>query len=193
MISSMLDLQDLAPEGPRLISRKEFRLLAQTDIFSDDERVELLRGVVVRLSPPGPGPRHEAPIHRMTRLLVFGVGTRGWVCVNSSWAADDWSEPQPDLSVVPPGDYEADFPTEAWLLVEVSVSSLRKDRKIKAPLYAECGVPEYWIVNVVDREIEVRTEPKDGQYQRMTRFKKGERIRLQKLPDVEIAVDDVLP
>lgn len=193
MLSPMLDLQELAPEVPRLISRKEFEMLGQTDLFSDDERVELLRGVVVRLSPPVPAPPHEAAIHRLTRLLVLAIGTRAWVRVNSSWAADDWSEPQPDLSVVPPGDYEKEFPSTSWLTIEVSISSLRKDRNIKGPIYAECGVPEYWIVNLVDRVIEVRTEPRGGQYQKLERFEKGSRIRLLQLPDVELSVDDVLP
>ena len=58
MLSAMLDLQELAPEVPRLISRKEFEMLGQTDLFSDDERVELLRGVVIRLSPPEIGRAH---------------------------------------------------------------------------------------------------------------------------------------
>lgn len=193
MLDSMLDFGDLAPEGPRLISRRDFEKLGQTDFFSDDERVELLRGVVVRLSPPAAAPPHEAAIQRLTRLLVLAIGTRAWVRVNSSWAADDWSEPQPDLSVIPPGDYETEFPSTAWLLVEVSLSSLRKDRKIKAPLYAECGVPEYWIVNVVDREIEVYTEPENGRYAKVERFARGSKIRLVQLSDIEIAVEDVVP
>lgn len=145
------------------------------------------------MSSPAPTPPHEAAIQRLTRLLVLAIGTRAWVRVSSSWAADDWSEPQPDLSVIPPGDYEREFPSEAWLLVEVSISSLRKDRKIKGPLYAECRVPEYWIVNVVDREIEVHTDPENGRYQKVERFAKGAKIRLVTLPDIEVAVDDVLP
>jgi len=193
MLASMLDLQDLAPETPRLVSRKDFEMLGQTDFFSDDEHVELLRGVVVRLSPPAPAPPHAAAIQRLTRLLVLAIGKRAWVRVSSSWAADDWSEPQPDLSVIPLGDYEKEFPSEAWLLIEVSISSLRKDRKIKGAIYAECRVPEYWIVNLVDGEIEVHTEPKDGRYQKIERFRKGSKIRLVKLPDIEVPVDEVLP
>jgi len=145
------------------------------------------------LSPPAPAPSHEAAIHRLTRLLVVAIGTRAWVRVNSSWAADDWSEPQPDLSVVPPGDYEEVFPSKSWLLIEVSISSLRKDRNIKGPIYAECGVPEYWVVNLKDGQIEVHTDPKDGRYQKIERFKKGTKIRLVQLPDVELSVDDILP
>jgi len=75
----------------------------------------------------------------------------------------------------------------------VSLSSLRKDRKIKAPLYAECGVPEYWIVNAVDREIEVYTEPRNGRYARVETFGRGSTIRLVELSDVEVAVEDVVP
>jgi Uma2 family endonuclease len=190
MLDPMLDLRDLAPEGPRLIRRREFEKLAHTDFFDEDERVELLRGIVV--VTPRPVPPHESAIHRLNRLLVLAVGERGWVRVNAAWAADEYSEPVPDLSVVPPGDYETDYPGTAWLHVEVSHSSLRKDRLVKAPLYAECGVPEYWIVNLVERVIEVYTEPEKGRYTKTARYAPGEGIRLVVLSDVEIPVDEVL-
>src|SRR5262249_29993855 len=106
--------------------------------------------------------------------------------------AGEYSQTIPDLALVPDGSYEADFPDKAWLLVEVALTSLGKDRKIKAPLYAECSVPEYWIVDLEGKCIEVYTEPKDGAYTSVVRRPVGERIRLVMLRDVEVPVEDVL-
>lgn len=189
IFSSMLDPKELAPDVPRLITRVEFEKLGQSDFFDDDTRVELIRGVLV--TPPLPHPRHEDIIRRLNRLLVLGIRDRAWVQVNSAYAADDYSEVLPDLAVVPPGSYSDAYPSTAWLLVEVALSSLRKDRRIKAPLYAECGVPEYWIVNAEERVIEVHTEPSRGQYSRVVIVPVGAAIAMTKLPDVEIPVSEV--
>ena len=186
----MLDFAELAPEGPRLLTRREYQAICDTGVF-DDERVELLHGVVVRMSPPSPP--HEATIQRLNRMLVMAVGERGWVRVNSSWAADDYSLPQPDVVVAPPGDYDLDYPERAWLVIEVSRSSLRKDRGIKARLYAQAGVPEYWVVNLVDGVIEVHLKPGDAGYALVSQHGPGERLQLSQLADVEVAVSDVLP
>jgi Uma2 family endonuclease len=190
MLWSMLDPQELAPESPRLLKRWEFERMLEMGFF-EDERVELLRGVVVRMTPTSPP--HDATLQRLTRIFVQAVGERGWVRVGSAWAANEDSEPLPDLCVVPPGEYDADHPTNAWLIVEVARSSLRKDRSIKRALYAECGVAEYWIVNLVDGVIEVNTEPADRGYGKQTTYRRGERIRLVKLPDIVVEVDAILP
>jgi len=189
IFSDMLDPRELAPDVPRLITRAEFHELARTDFFDDDERVELIRGVLV--TPPLPHPRHDAIVQRLTRLLVLAIRDRAWVRVNTAFGADDHSEVLPDLAVVPDGDYDAECPTSAWLLVEVALSSLRKDRRVKGPLYAENGVPEYWIVNADDRVVEVHTRPHAGHYSAIETVPIGGLIRLVSLPDVEIAVRDV--
>ena len=134
----MLDLHELAPELPRLLKRWEFERMLEMGFF-EDERVELLRGVVVRMTPPSPP--HDATLQRLTRIFVHAVGERGWVRVGSAWAANEDSEPSPDLSVVPPGDYDAEHPTNAWLIVEVARSSLRKDRRSNAPSTPNVGSP----------------------------------------------------
>lgn len=188
-LSPVLDLESLAPEQLRPIRRREFEQMCELGLF-DDERVELLRGVVVRMSPTSPP--HDGTLQRLTRMFVRAVGDRGWVRVGSAYAASDDSEPLPDLTVVPPGNYDAHHPRESWLVIEVARSSLRKDRRIKADLYAECGVPEYWIVNLVHGSIEVRKNPCDGVYETVRTYHRGGRIRTERL-DIEIAVDDVLP
>jgi Uma2 family endonuclease len=83
----------------------------------------------------------------------------------------------------------AAHPTEAHLIIEVSDSSLRYDRDEKARLYASCGVPEYWVVNLVERVVEVHREPSASGYRQVTTAPKGARLRLLAFPDVELAVD----
>jgi Uma2 family endonuclease len=186
----MLDFQALAPDTLRLVRRDEFDRMAEIGIF-DEERVELLRGVIVRMSPTSPP--HDATLQRLTRFLVLAVGERGWVRVGSSWAAADDSEPLPDLTIVPPGDYDAAHPASAWLIVEVSRSTLCKDRTIKRDLYAECRVPEYWIVDLVHEVIEVCRESDGRSFRFVQSYRKGEVIELSAVSGVRVAVSDVLP
>jgi Uma2 family endonuclease len=163
--------------------------MVQIGLF-EDEHVELLEGVVVRTSPEGA--KHAAVVQRLTHLLVLALGQRAAVRIQSSFAASDGSQPEPDVAVVPPGDYDDAHPSEAWLVVEVSETSLVKDRGLKARLYAETGVPEYWVVNAVDDIIEVHSEIVRGAYARVVPYRKGDVIDLQRFPQVNIRVDDVL-
>jgi len=157
----------------------------------EDESVELLRGMLVAMSPSGAP--HMEVIDRLTELLVLALNKRARVRVQGSFAAAEDSQPEPDLAVVPREDHSRAHPTTAHLLVEVSGSSLAKDRHIKAAIYAANGVPEYWIVNLVDDLIEVRTEPQGETYTRVTPYRRGESIRPTAFPDVALEVDAILP
>ena len=139
------------------------------------------------------GPAHDAPLDRLTELLILALGTRAKVRVQSAFVAADDSQPEPDLCVVPRREYDAAHPDSAFLIIEVAVSSLNKDRNVKAALYAESAIPEYWIVNVSERCIEVHREPEAGGYRSVQSFHHGEVIQLQQFPDVFVKVDVVLP
>ncbi len=158
--------------------------------FDEEEKIELLDGVIVEMTRQGP--RHASTVQRLTHLLVLTLDPRAEVRVQLPFAASDVSEPGPDVAVVPTGGHERAHPEEAMLLIEVSESSLSKDRRVKARIYAEAGTPEYWIVDVTAGAIEVRTEPGAGGYRRVRVAQPGETIRLQAFPDVEIAVSDVV-
>jgi Uma2 family endonuclease len=185
----VLSAQQLAPETPRPLRRSEYDQLVALGAF-EGERVELLRGVIVRMSPHGPG--HDAPLDRLTELLIVALGVRAKVRVQSAFVAADDSEPAPDLCVVPRREYDAAHPDRAFLIIEVAASSLSKDRNVKAPLYAESGVPEYWIVNLSARSIEVHSEPEADGYRSVQAFHNGALIQLRQFPDVFVKVDDVL-
>jgi Uma2 family endonuclease len=179
----------LATEQPRLIRREEYETMVAVGLFEGD-RVELLYGVIVRMRPKGP--RHESAIEHLNELFVRGLTGRATVRVQSSFAASDGSEPEPDIAVVPRGDYSASHPAVAHLIIEVADSSLPTDRGTKAKLYAECGIPEYWIVNVRDGLMEVCTEIVSGAYTRVVPFRRGESIVPLAFSDLAIAVAEVL-
>jgi len=173
----------------RPIRRDEYEKMVELGLF-EGERVELLYGVIVRMPPKGPP--HDSAIQRLTKLLLPALLGRAAVRVQSAFAASDGSEPEPDLAIVPEGEYRDQHPRQAFLLIEVADSSLAVDRVTKAKLYAESGVPEYWIVNVRDGIIEVHTDVVSAAYTRVSPYRTGDRFRVLRFADVEIVVADIL-
>jgi Uma2 family endonuclease len=138
--------------------RPEYERLVELGIFVG-ERLELLDGVLVVREPQGS--RHAAIVGQVGQVLraVFG---EGWhVRLQAPLALDDDSEPEPDVAVVAGSfrDYVDAHPSSAALVVEVADTSLRLDRRVKASLYARGGLPEYWIVDLVDGAVEVLRDP----------------------------------
>jgi Uma2 family endonuclease len=177
------------PEHARPIRRHEYDKMVELGIF-EGERVELLYGVIVRMSPKGAP--HDSAIQRLTALLVPALLGRATVRIQSSFAASDGSEPEPDVAIVPLGEYRDEHPSSASLIIEVADSSLTVDRGVKAQLYAESGVAEYWVVNVRDGIVEVHSEIVAGAYTRVEPFRRGDELRPAAFADVLIAVKDVL-
>jgi Uma2 family endonuclease len=179
------------PEAIRPLRRVEYDRMVALGMF-EDERIELLEGQLVPKNPIGPP--HASTVQRLSRLLVLTFEGRAAVRCQSSFAALEFSEPEPDFAVVPSGDYDDDHPATAHLMIEVAESSLAKDRGIKLRLYASCGVPEYWIVNLQDRCIEVYTEPSVAEraYAHSERYEPGQSIQVSGFPDISLAVSDVL-
>jgi Uma2 family endonuclease len=181
---------DIPASELRPLRRVEYEDLARMGHF-EDEHVELLDGAIVRMSPTHPP--HSGIVQRLTRMLVTALDeSQATVRIQSPLALSSRSMPEPDVVVAPPGDYLDAHPTEAWLIIEVAESSLRKDQLIKARLYAQAGVPEYWIVDVDANVIEVRTGPVDGAYTRVELHGKGVRIPLVRFPEVSLPTDAIL-
>jgi len=152
----VLELDQIAPDKLRPLRRVEYDRMVEMGLF-EDERIELLHGVLVAMSPQGAP--HADVIAQLNMLLTPALVGRAIVRVQSPLAVSDDSEPEPDLAVVALGDHRAAHPSTALLVVEVADSSLRKDREIKAALYAQAGVTEYWIADVPSRRLEVHRGP----------------------------------
>lgn len=131
----------------------------------DDERIELVEGVLLRMSPQRAP--HASTVQKLMERWIELAAGRFTVRVQSPLALSDQSEPEPDLAVVPFGTYETEHPEAALLVVEVSDTTLRRDRA-KAAVYARAGVPEYWIVDLTSRSVEVHREPRDGEYTKVS-------------------------
>jgi Uma2 family endonuclease len=159
--------------------------------FFQHERVELVRGIVVRMSPIGPA--HASIVQRLTELLLPRLLGQATVRTQQPFVASDESEPEPDIAVVPQGRYGDRHPDTALLVIEVAESSLEYDRQTKGPLYAASGVREYWVVDVVGRAVEVNTIPVDGRYTRARRALAGESLSPTAFPDLSVDVTALLP
>lgn len=179
----------LTGERQRPLRREEYDRLVEQGCF-EDERVELLHGILITMSPQGP--RHATVIENLTMLLVPAVLGRARVRVQSPLAASDDSEPEPELSMVAPGPRPHGHPHTALLVVEVAETSLAKDRQIKAGIYVACGVPEYWVVNLPEDCVEVQTGIENGAYSRHRRAGRGDTIALHAFPDITLSVDAFL-
>lgn len=170
------------------MSRVEYDRLVAAGMF-ENERVELIRGIVVRMSPVGPA--HADPIDVLTRHFVRALGDRAVVRVQLPFAASDDSEPQPDLALVPPRRYADRHPDRAFLIIEVADSSLDHDRETKGPLYASSGVPEYWIVDVKTRSVSVYDTIMAERYTRVQEFSVGTRVVPSSFEDAALEVADL--
>ena len=150
---------NMTPAQTRRWTRIEYDKLIEVGILQPGDKVELLGGQLC-VSEPQNSP-HAKGIwlaqETLRRALSPGWGLR----IQLPIALDEESEPEPDLAVVPggPRDYHDDHPSRPALLVEVADSSLSFDRQHKGSLYARARVPEYWIVNLNDRVLEVYREP----------------------------------
>lgn len=186
----------------RRFSLDEYHRLVEIGFFDEDERIELIDGVLAPMSPVKP--LHAVTIARQVRAFASLLGIDStYLRVQSpiSLPGAD-SEPEPDLAVV--REAETDFaerhpyPDEILLLVEVADSSLARDRSQKAQLYAASKIPEYWIWNLLDLWLEVYRNPQmsaagDAVYQTKLTFRSGDSVAPLAFPDCVVAVAEVLP
>lgn len=159
----------------------EYVALAEMGAF-ENEKVELLRGQLVRV-PPRDGVDAWV-VGTLNNLLVQHFGRFVTVRPAAPLNASVDSMPEPDFALVPKTPRPGPHPERALLLIEVSRSSLRLDRKVKAPLYAEGGSPEYWIVDVDAAQLEVFRAPRDGQWTEHFVLNASDTIRPVSFPDV---------
>ena len=154
-------MASLIEPQPRLRrwTRVEYERLVELGIFQPGERLELIDGQLMVSEPQGS--RHAAAIRRVLAALRRTLGDTWQIDSQLPLALDEASEPEPDVSVVPrvPDAYRDAHPSRAVLVIEVAETSYRTDREYKASLYARGGVPEYWIVDVVNDALEVYREP----------------------------------
>lgn len=179
---------------PPLYTVDEYFALVDAGALSPDDRVELLEGVVVDMSPQTA--RHASAVGRVRRALESAFGEGVVIRDQVPWLASSRSGPEPDLVVVPGKweDYDTRHPSEALLVLEVADTSLRQDRLTKARIYAEAGVPDYWLINLVDDVVEVHRSPDttERRYREVTVVRPGETLTPLSAPG-SVLVADLIP
>ena len=163
--------------------------MVEAGVF-DGQRVELLHGVIIDMSPIDPS--HASPVDLLNEILTYALRGTARVRIQHPLVAADDSEPEPDVAVVPLGDYARAHPDRAYLVIEVSGSSLRKDRTVKAPLYAASGVDEYWFVNLAKKTVDVYRGAGEDGWSSITRHGRDEVLAPLAFPDVLVRIADFL-
>jgi Uma2 family endonuclease len=179
--------------------RAEYERLVEVGAF-EGEPLELIGGQLIVAEPQGS--YHSGAVTKVD-YAVRAVLPPGWIVrLQAPLSLDDESEPEPDLAVVPgrPGDYLDAHPARPVLVVEVAESSLRFDRERKGSLYARAQIPDYWIVNLADRVLEVYRDPTPDasgvygwRYRTVTRLTAPADVSPLAFPAVRLAVADLLP
>ncbi|MGH9226112.1 MAG: Uma2 family endonuclease [Acidimicrobiales bacterium] len=173
----------------------DYHRMADAGVLGEGDRVELLDGEILMMAPIGD--RHGWCVIKFTDVLVHGSQRRAWVSVQGPVRLGPWSEPHPDLALLRRSPRESPSghpgPDDVLLLVEVSDTTLRFDRDFKVPLYAAAGVAEVWVVDLQSETILVFREPAGTAYASVTQARRGNVISPGALPDLLVAVDDVLP
>jgi Uma2 family endonuclease len=161
----------------RPLTAEEAMAMVAAGIIGEDDPVELLHGVLTAVSPQHAP--HATVTQRLTTWLapLMVAGTHDVRVQLPFLVPDPTSLPEPDIAVVERDDGTIDHPREALLIVEVADSSMRVDTTIKSALYADAGVPEYWVVDVNARRILVHRDPADGGYATRSAHGSGEQVR----------------
>ncbi|AEN73521.1 protein of unknown function DUF820 [Rhodothermus marinus SG0.5JP17-172] len=172
---------------------EEFHRMGEAGIFGEDDRLELIEGELVRMSPVGS--RHAACVARLMRLFV-PLQERAIVWVQNPLRLGEQTEVYPDVSLLRwRVDYYASGhpgPEAVLLVVEVSETSLAYDREVKVPLYARAGVPEVWVVDVEGRVLWVHRMPEGEAYREVWRLEAGEEVAPETFPEHRLRVQDIL-
>jgi len=188
------------PTRTRHWTRAEYDRLIDSGFFRPDDPVELLGGEMIVSEPQGSA--HHTAVGLVEDALRAVLGSAWLVRSQGPIVLDDDSEPEPDIAVVAGvrRDYSGEHPAQAVLIVEVAESSLMFDRQYKGGLYARAGLGDYWILNLVDRVLEVYREPVADagtpfgwRYRSVAIAGPESSVALLAIPDARILVRDLLP
>ncbi len=172
----------------------EYHRMGEAGVFHEDDRVELLDGQIVEMTPIGG--LHVACVIRLTDLLSTVTGSGAVVSVQNPLVLADRSVPQPDIALLrrradPSGAWLPSH-TDCLLVIEVSDTSVEHDRDVKIPLYARAGIPEAWLVNLPADRIEVYREPGPKGYATARTATRGDTLTPLEVPSVTLSVDRIL-
>lgn len=172
----------------------QYHEMGRAGILRPEDRVELIDGEIVQMSPIGP--QHAACVTRLDRLLQRLLGNRGTIRIQNPIVLHDHSEPQPDGAVLRyrEDDYDLESPgaRDVLLAIEVADTTYDDDSEVKIPAYARAGIREALLVDIERECVEVHRRPAKSGYRSVKRLVRGERFTLLAFPDVTLTVDGIL-
>ncbi|QIR35624.1 Uma2 family endonuclease [Tolypothrix sp. PCC 7910] len=178
----------------RKFTVEQYHKMLESGILTEDDRVELIRGEIIEMSPIGA--KHAACVNRLINLLVQLLGKRVIVAAQNPIRLNDSSETQPDVALLKPRDdfYATAHPRtqDIFLLIEVADSTIEYDREQKIPLYAEANIIEVWLVDINEQIVEVYQQPTAVGYQFMQKFASGQTLSIPGFSDVNITINEIL-
>jgi Uma2 family endonuclease len=189
----MEGMEPLASVRIKRWTRAEYDRLSAAGYFNPEARLQLIQGEIVEMSPQGAA--HATAIRRMTRALETAFRGGHDIRVQLPIALSDDSEPEPDVAVVRGTieDYEERHPSTAVLIGEVADSTLRFDQTRKLAMYAAAGIPEYWVLNLVDRTLDVHREPFSSGSATFLRLGLKDLVSPLAAPEARLRVADLFP
>jgi Uma2 family endonuclease len=178
----------------RLFTVDDYHRMVDAGILDENDRVELIRGEIVRMAPIGS--RHAGCVAALNQWLVTALVGRAILWPQNPVTLPPYSEPEPDIMLVAPRDdfYRSGHPRahNVLLLVEVADTTIRYDRRVKVPLYAEESIREVWIVDLAGEAIHVYRDPHEGTYRHVERLGRDASIAPEAFPDVALSVASIL-
>ena len=173
----------------------DYYAMAEAGILTHDERVELINGEIIEMSPIGD--RHAYSVDEIIDLFFAQLRSRARVRCQNPVRLDGLREIQPDIAILRLRDglYSTGHPgpADVFLLIEVSDSTLAYDRNVKLPMYANAGIPEIWIVNIPNGVVEVYMDPTAGEYRTRRVFRSEETVSPSAFPDISLPVSRIVP
>ena len=168
--------------------------MGEAGILRQGARLELIEGEIYEMSPIGS--LHAACVNFLSRLLNRLFGESHIVATQNPIRLNDFSEPQPDITLLRWRDdyYRGAHPAPAdvLLVIEVADTTVVADRKVKVPLYARAGIAEAWLVNIPEERVEIYSDPADGAYRRAEVFGRGEEARSHTVEGLAVSVGELL-
>ena len=174
---------------------EQYHQMAEATFFAPEERLELIRGEIIEMSPIGL--KHATVVKRLNNFLTYQLHNQAIIGVQDPVQLDNFSEPQPDISVLKMRSdfYELEIPKSQdilWL-IEVSDKSLKYDQEIKLPLYAESKIHEVWLVNLNNNTLEVYRNPQNNIYQEEQILQVNQSLSSLAFPNLIIDIKEILP
>ncbi|MFM5980428.1 MAG: Uma2 family endonuclease [Sphaerospermopsis kisseleviana] len=178
----------------RRFTVEQYHQMNAAGILTEDDRVELINGEIIEMSPIGR--KHASCVRRLISTLSQLLLPLAIVDSQNPITLDNFSEPQPDIALLKPREdfYESAHPqpSDVLFLIEVADSSFEYDRDIKIPLYAANGIIEVWLVDIIEQKIIVYRQLTENGYSQITTFQRGEILDILAFPEIKITVDSIL-